>query len=281
MLKQRLITALLMLAVLLPAVFHPNPLIFSITAALMVSVGAWEWARLNQVGGALAWGVGLLCLAGCILTLILSPDLHSLRSVWLFAGGGWVLFSALLLMHGATTWNSISKWVRLFGGLIALGVAWLAISQARQLGLSFLLSVLVLVWGADVFAYFAGRRFGGHWFRRKLAPSISPGKTWEGVLGGVLGVLVIALTWTYFESHVGLSTKSLFGCLYSQGAWVLAVGVMFLVAMSVAGDLVESLIKRCAGVKDSSSLLPGHGGVLDRIDALLPVLPLAMMLYSI
>jgi phosphatidate cytidylyltransferase len=137
----------------------------------------------------------------------------------------------------------------------------------------FVLSLLLVVWLADIGAYFAGKRFG----RRKLAPSISPGKTWEGVLGGWLLVLLVAL----IAMQTRVFAPTLFTAFAERLGWPRALlGVSVLVAFSVAGDLFESLLKRQAGVKDSSGLLPGHGGVLDRVDALLPVLPLAMLLLS-
>jgi len=144
------------------------------------------------------------------------------------------------------------------------------------MGIEFLLSVLVLVWVADIFAYFAGRALGGRFSHGKLAPAISPGKSWEGVWGGMIGVVALSLAWSAWGGNT----------LYSQlaqrhGIVLMLLSVVFLAAMSVVGDLVESLIKRSAGVKDSSGLLPGHGGVLDRVDALLPALPLAMMLATL
>jgi phosphatidate cytidylyltransferase len=141
--------------------------------------------------------------------------------------------------------------------------------------------VLVLVWVADIFAYFAGRAFGLKFTKRKLAPAISPGKSWEGVWGGMVGVVVLGVAWVLADAAAGASVPSLYSRLAAIGWPVLLIAVLFLAAMSVVGDLVESLIKRAAGVKDSSQLLPGHGGVLDRVDALLPTLPLAMMLASI
>jgi phosphatidate cytidylyltransferase len=141
--------------------------------------------------------------------------------------------------------------------------------------------VLVLVWAADVFAYFAGRTCGGAVFKNKLAPSISPGKTWEGVVGGLCGVLICALVWLWLDGQMPAQPSSIYTRLNVNGMGFMVLAVVFLGAMSVVGDLVESLFKRSAGVKDSSNLLPGHGGVLDRVDALLPTLPLAMMLVSL
>jgi phosphatidate cytidylyltransferase len=165
--------------------------------------------------------------------------------------------------------------------VLALCLAWLALAQARLVGVNFLLSVMVLVWVADIGAYFAGRAWGGRFSRTKLAPSISPGKSWEGVWGGMAGVLALALAWAWADAAWQPSVASFYTRLAAQGWWLLAVAMVFMAAMSVVGDLVESLIKRSAGVKDSSGLLPGHGGVLDRVDALLPTLPLAMMLTSL
>ena len=155
--------------------------------------------------------------------------------------------------------------------------AWLAVAQARFIGIEFLLSVLLLVWTADVFAYFAGRAFGGRFSRGKLAPSISPGKSWEGVWGGMTGVLLLALGWLWLGAGQSLYAR----LAQKHGLAVMLLTAVFMVALSVVGDLVESLIKRSAGAKDSSGLLPGHGGVLDRVDALLPTLPLALMLASL
>jgi phosphatidate cytidylyltransferase len=193
----------------------------------------------------------------------------------------WVLAGAGLLRLGVAGWPRIPQPVRLGGGVLALWLAWLAVGQAKVIGVNFLLSVLVLVWVADIFAYFAGRTFGLKFTSNKLAPSISPGKSWEGVWGGMAGVLVLALAWAAADISSNAPVPSLYARLAAHGWWLLVIAAMFLAAMSVVGDLVESLIKRSAGVKDSSNLLPGHGGVLDRVDALLPTLPLAMMLATL
>ena len=184
------------------------------------------------------------------------------------------------MRSGTAAWQALPRFARLAGGLLLLWAAWLAVMQARLIGVNFLLSVLVLVWAADIGAYFSGRALGGRFFANKLAPSISPGKTWEGVVGGVCAVLVIALVWIAADGQQAAQSASLYSRLYARGAPLLVVALGFLTAMSVVGDLVESLFKRSAGVKDSSNLLPGHGGVLDRVDALLPTLPLALMLVS-
>ena len=280
MLKQRVITALVLLAILLPAMFYANTIPFTIVMLVFMAAGAWEWGRMNGLKGAGAIAMGAVCLALCGLSWALGWVNTSLPWLWTIAGAAWVLGSAALLRVGVAGWPSIPVAVRLVGGVLALWVAWLAVVQARNIGINFLLSILVLVWVADIFAYFSGRAFGLKFTKNKLAPSISPGKSWEGVWGGMLGVIVLALVWSWADRHYGASVLSFYSVLQSRGLWFLLLAAVFMAAMSVVGDLVESLIKRSVGVKDSSGLLPGHGGVLDRIDALLPTLPLAMMLSS-
>jgi phosphatidate cytidylyltransferase len=170
--------------------------------------------------------------------------------------------------------------LRLLSGLLLLCLTWLAAAKARVVGINFLLSAMALVWAADIFAYFSGKAFGGKIMPGRLAPSISPGKSWEGVWGGTAAVLLLALAWCWLDLAFTVDSSSLFSRLRDLGWVSMALALMFLVAMSVVGDLFESLVKRSAGVKDSSGLLPGHGGVLDRVDALLPTLPLVMLLVS-
>jgi phosphatidate cytidylyltransferase len=227
-----------------------------------------------------------LCVAACALSWYGGLLDKPLPMLWAAAGAVWVLAGGWLLRNGVAGWPRIPKILRLVAGLVALWLAWLAVAQARVIGVNFLLSVLLLVWVADIFAYFAGRTFGGRFSKGKLAPSISPGKSWEGVWGGMAGVVVLSLAWVYAGSAAGGTGFWGEVTLYSRlaanhGLLIMLLAVIFLAAMSVVGDLVESLIKRSAGVKDSSGLLPGHGGVLDRVDALLPTLPLAMMLASL
>lgn len=280
MLKQRIITALVLLAVLLPATFYPAVMPFGIVTLVLLACGAWEWARLNSFGPIVAMLTGLACAFLCAVAWYLGMPTAHLGSLWLFIGCFWVLAGAWALRAGAPAWQALPPALRLVGGLALLWAAWLAVMQARLLGVNFLLSVLVLVWAADIGAYFFGRALGGKFFPNKLAPTISPGKTWEGVFGGALAVFIVALIWIYADGPQAPDASSVYSKLYAKGALVLVVGIAFLTAMSVVGDLVESLFKRSAGVKDSSNLLPGHGGVLDRVDALLPTLPLALMLVG-
>ena len=281
MLKQRIITAVVLLAILLPALFYPSPVPFAGVTLVLISAGAWEWGRLNGYGQSAALAVALVCLALCAASWQAGLIDRPLPLLWSMAGAAWVLAGGWLLRGGVGGWSKVPKAARLVLGVLALWAAWLAVAQARAIGINFLLSVLVLVWVADVFAYFAGRTFGLKFTKGKLAPTISPGKSWEGVWGGMLGVVVLALCWVTADTGLGAQVPSLYTRLASASWALLLIGVVFLAAMSVVGDLVESLIKRSVGVKDSSALLPGHGGVLDRVDALLPTLPLAMMLASL
>ena len=280
MLLQRVITALVLLAILLPALFYPDPGPFTLVVLALMAAGAWEWGRLNGFGQGAALGMGALCVGLCGLSWAAGGLQSSMSWAWAAGGGLWVLGGAGLLRAGVVGWPQIPKALRVAGGLLALWLAWLAVVQARMLGVNFLLSVLSLVWVADIGAYFAGRAFGQRFTRNKLAPSISPGKSWEGVWGGMAGVLLLALLWVWADQALQPAAPSFYTRLARQGWWLLLLGAIFMAAMSVVGDLVESLVKRSAGAKDSSSLLPGHGGVLDRVDALLPTLPLAMMLSS-
>jgi phosphatidate cytidylyltransferase len=277
MLKQRIVTALLMLAVLLPALIYPRIEPFGVLSLFLISAAGWEWARLNgcRAGSSLFLGAGL----GVALLAFWAVGglAHSWRLLWLALVPVWVGLAVVMLTRGAAGWGAWPAFLRLWGGLTLIACAWVALVQAREIGLEFLLSVLTLVWMADIAAYFGGKAMG----RRKLAPAVSPGKTWEGAISGAVGVMLLAGGWVMADAQGGGSPSSLYARLWSFGPLLMVVGLVFLTAMSVVGDLVESLVKRSAGAKDSSQLLPGHGGVLDRVDALLPVLPLSMMLVTL
>ena len=288
MLKQRVLTAIVLLAILLPALFYPTPTPFCGLALVLIAAGAWEWGRLNKFGQITSFALSAVCIVMCAVSWYAGWLEKPLPLLWAVAGTLWVLVGAWLLRHGVANWSTIPKGLRLGGGLLALWLAWLAVAQARVIGVNFLLSILLLVWVADIFAYFSGRAFGGKFSKVKLAPGISPGKSWEGVWGGIAGVMGLSLIWVLLgaqEVRVGngfFQAQTLYSRLVQHhGIVIMLIAVVFLAGMSVVGDLVESLIKRSAGVKDSSHLLPGHGGVLDRVDALLPALPLAMMLVTL
>jgi phosphatidate cytidylyltransferase len=281
MLKQRILTALVLLLILLPAMFYRDPWPFCAISLVMIAAGAWEWAKLNGYRAFTSLWVGLACAGLCSALWLLGALDQPTPELWRSAGALWVLLGAWVLRGGVAAWSVHRPALRLAGGLAALCLAWLAVAQAKVIGINFLLSILVLVWVADIAAYFAGRSLGGKFIHQKLAPGISPGKSWEGVMGGMLGVMVLAFMWRWADAAWAVQPSSLYSQLGQKGGWFLLIAMVFMTAMSVVGDLFESLVKRSAGVKDSSGLLPGHGGVLDRIDALLPTLPLAMMLYSV
>jgi len=279
MLKQRVITAVLLLAVLLPALFAASPWPFALLTLVMIGAAGWEWSRLNGAPGlpALLFGAGVAAACGATL---LGLGLRAPPAwCWWLAGLIWVLGGTYALRGGPQAWPHASRLVRLVLGALGLWAAWLAMSQAKAQGINFLLSIFCLVWMADIAAYFGGRAFG----RRKLAPAISPGKSWEGVWSGMAGVLALGLLWTFvIDVRFAVDSPSLYQLLLrGQALPVGLLALLFLAGMSVVGDLFESLIKRAVGAKDSSQLLPGHGGVLDRVDALLPVFPLALALSSL
>ena len=279
MLKQRVITAVVLLALMLPALFASSPLPFALFTLVLISAAGWEWARLNGVTSApAALASGALLAAACGLALAWPSVVGQAGPMWLAALLLWLAGGALVLRRGPAAWPQWPVGLRWALGLLLLWLAWAALDHARTIGVHFLLSVMCVVWMADIAAYFSGRAFG----RRKLAPAISPGKSWEGVVGGLLGVLLMAGLWPLAELHFALDSPSLFLLLKQRLGWAgLVLSALLLTALSVMGDLFESLVKRAAGAKDSSRLLPGHGGVLDRVDALLPVLPAALALISL
>ena len=279
MLRQRVITALVLLALLLPALFATSPLPFALFTLLLISAAGWEWARLNGMGGTVpALATGALLAALCGISLFNLPQMGRAGGLWWAGTAAWVIGGGLALRRGPAGWPQIPPLLRWALGLVMLWLAWLAMAQARTVGINFLLSVMCVVWAADISAYFCGRAFG----QRKLAITISPGKSWEGVYGGVAGVLLLSLGWIWLESVASFDSASLFKLLQQRLGWAgLLLVALLLTALSVVGDLFESLVKRAAGAKDSSQLLPGHGGVLDRVDALLPVLPAALALISL
>jgi phosphatidate cytidylyltransferase len=274
MLRQRVITAVVLLTLLLPALFVPLSWPFAALTLLFVAAAGWEWGRLNGLPGAPALGLGLLtAMLSLLLARVQDPGAPS--RICELGSLAWLLVGAFALRVGPDGWRRLPRTLRVVVGPLLLSIAWLGLVRAHAAGVLFLLSVMCLVWVADIAAYAGGRAFGRH----KLAPTISPGKTWEGVISGVAGVLLLAVVWwfldrAYAPASPGLSTR----LVDSFGVIGATVALVVLAAGSVVGDLIESLVKRAAGAKDSSGLLPGHGGVLDRIDALLPVFPLVAAL---
>ncbi len=278
MLAQRVATALVLLALWLPTLWMHSPWPFMVLTLILISAAAWEWARLNGLASGAAWASGLALAVAGLLAANALPAMNEAPALWWLAACVWIAGGAVVLRAGPRRWTALPQALRVGVGLALLIVAWWALAQARIVGVNYLLSVLCVVWMADIAAYFGGRAFG----RRKLAPNISPGKSWEGVVSGMLGVLLLAAAWMAIDARVATDSASLFTQLRQRfGVLVMMIAVLCLVAMSVVGDLFESLIKRAVGAKDASNLLPGHGGVLDRIDALLPVLPCALALTTL
>jgi phosphatidate cytidylyltransferase len=273
MLLQRVITALVLVALLLPALLANSLVPFAGLTLLMIGAAGWEWGRLNGLGQSGALAVGAAVALACGAAWIAGWANAAPPVIWWLAAAAWAVIGSVALRAGPTAWPNLPRAARLLLGCLMLSVAWLALAAAKQRGVGFILSGLCIVWAADIAAYFGGRTFG----RRKLAPSISPGKSWEGVWSGVVGVALLAWGWMALEARWPAAGPSAFTRIVHQGGWVaLGFGIVALCALSVVGDLMESLAKRAVGAKDSSRLLPGHGGVLDRIDALLPVLPAVM-----
>jgi len=263
-LKQRVITALILVILLLAALFALPRAGWAALALGVVMLGTAEWARLARFSerGALAyWWVTLLAMATLIYVVGLGntpyPSLHLI--IYIFSALLWLLVPFWLTLG----WQVRNRGLMALVGWLLLIPTGLAMMDLRDASPWLLLGVMALVWAADVAAFFAGRKFGKH----KLAPSISPGKTWEGVAGAVLGVslYVVLAGWGS-------------GLVHGLNFLLLVLASWLWVALSVIGDLFESAIKRQAGVKDSGALLPGHGGLLDRIDALTPTLPLAALM---
>jgi phosphatidate cytidylyltransferase len=278
MLRQRLITALVLVAVLLATLTADSRWPFAMLTLLLMAAGGWEWGRLNQAGPVVAWILGASIAGAGAIALAVGWVERAPAVLWWLAALVWIGGGALALRRGPAGWSSIARAGRLVLGPLALWLAWLALAHARAVGNNFMLSMLCLVWMADVAAYFGGKTWG----RRKLAPTISPGKSWEGVASGMAGVLLLAAFWIWLDAHAPVDGLSLYSRLYTAfGAPALLAALLALSGLSVVGDLIESLVKRAAGAKDSSRLLPGHGGVLDRVDALLPVMPAALALAGL
>ena len=278
MLRQRIITALVLVAFLLGALTLDSAWPFALLTLLLIAAAGWEWGRLNQAGDMLSLAMGAaVALAGAVALCSGWRD-QAPDPLWWVVATLWVVAGAVALRSGPSAWPQLPRAARWGLGLVMLWSAWLAIAHARVIGINFLLSVLCLVWMADVAAYFGGRAFG----HRKLAPSISPGKSWEGVWSGMVSVLFLASLWIWIDSRFNVDGPSLYTRLWlAFGLPGTTAALLALCGLSVVGDLIESLVKRAAGAKDSSQLLPGHGGVLDRVDALLPVVPAAMALMTL
>jgi len=266
MLKTRVITALVLLVVFLAALFWLPPLAWAAFSGLLVIPAAWEWAKLIKLQPGTC-GLYVLVVCAICAAFFGLPGTGAMR-LQLFAGASlfWILVVPVWL------WRSRlprGRWSGALTGLLVLVPMWLALVELHKFGPLMLLMLMAVAWISDSAAYFAGRSFG----RRKLAPSISPGKTWEGVAGAALAVSVYGAIWIVFwQAYFPQALQSA-----RFGGFGLVLFLWLLTAVGIYGDLFESALKRQAGVKDSGVLLPGHGGVLDRIDALTSVLPVAAM----
>lgn len=278
MLRQRVITALILVGIMIAALAASSPWPFALVTLALLAAGVWEWGRLNGAATAVSWTLGASMLLAGIYAVVSGAAGASLGGAWWLAVGAWTLGGALVLKRGVPAWPHTPRALRWLVGLVLLTLAWAALIEARAVGINFMMSMLCVVWMADIAAYFGGKAWG----RRKLAPAISPGKSWEGVWSGMAGVLAMAVVWVALDRQFGFDGPSLHTRLVLSHGWlVTGLALLALCALSVVGDLIESLVKRAAGAKDSSHLLPGHGGVLDRVDALLPVMPAVLALLSV
>lgn len=271
MLGQRIATAAVLL-LLIGAALYLGHAAFAALAALFIAMAIFEWLRLaghrsKPATLSVAFLIGLLLgigeWRGVPYPLQLSLAALAL-AIWLG-----VLGLLRRVQQGQPT--PLSKSLSSALCLLLMSAAWFALMDLSRLGAVLLVSALAVVWVADIAAYFSGRAWG----KRKLAALISPGKTWAGVGGAFAGVIGIALIAAQLWPALPLFTT----LMIQRFSWPLTVLLLMgLVVLAIAGDLFESLLKRQAGVKDSGATLPGHGGVLDRIDALLPVLPAVLLI---
>lgn len=254
-LLSRVLTAALLLAVFVPAVLWAPPWLWATLMAGVVGMAALEWARLSHFPIRSASLYAAL-LAGCALALpyVLGAEWPVYQTGFIVLAVAFWLGVAPLWLLGR--WHAEQPFVRAAVGVVLLLPTWAALLYLHARGPGALLGVMAIVWIADTAAYFSGRYFGRH----KLAPAISPGKTREGVAGAFIALAVYA----------GLLSR-----LAGLPLLPLLIAVAGLLYLSVLGDLFESWVKRVSGMKDSGDLLPGHGGVLDRIDALTSTLPIA------
>ena len=266
--RKRVITAAVLVAVLLAVILWLPAAATVIALTLVILAGAWEWSAFLRPPN-VAYRLAYVTIVAVLLPLAWQVAQHpggrslllNIALAWWVVALGWVMFAP----------RRVSMWSAAVAGVLALVPAWVALRSLRDLprGAEWILFALVLVWAADIGAFFVGRKFG----RLRLAPHVSPGKTWEGVLGGMIASAIVAVlgSWWFARTFPIPLAQFLPLCLA-------------VVAFSIVGDLTESLLKRFAGVKDSGSLFPGHGGVMDRIDSVTgaaPVLLLGLLMLGI
>ena len=271
MLKVRILTVLVLLPLLLAALFFLPNLYWAVLMLFVLLIGASEWARISSYSS-IGSSLYLFTTGGFGLLLLFAFKIDTLPSSWVslslygLALVFWLLAAPVWLAKGLKVAN---PYVLALVGWIILIPTWLALVQLKSMSPVLLLALMAVIWAADTAAYFAGKQFG----RNKLAPSISPGKTWEGVIGALIGVSIYALIWLN-------SSNTLYETVARVGGipvLTVMIAVWIMTYFSILGDLFESWMKRQAGLKDSGHILPGHGGILDRIDALTSTLPLAAL----
>lgn len=267
MLKTRIITTFFLLLILLPILFFNNFYVFFITMLLFLGAGILECLYLFQITKKVL--LILYCIIMCLFIILINYMLKTpyfFTLCLIFS----ILYFILTLIFKLPQINTFSNYLLSIIYIFELFRCFSASLILFQHSPLYLLSVMIIVWIADIGAYFIGKNFGRH----KLIQSISPNKSWEGVIGGLLAVLTITtITAIYFKKNTFLMH------LYSKLNFVGFIFIItLLVIVSIIGDLFESQLKRRAGTKDSSSLLPGHGGILDRIDSMVLVLPCAILI---
>jgi phosphatidate cytidylyltransferase len=265
-LKTRILTAIVLIAVTLAALFWLPPRAWGAVTLAVVALAAHEWGNLcGYPGWARLAFVAVAVAVGADLLFVFAPGVGWPLAVTLVACGAATLFWLVVAPAWlAYAWRLRSRLALALTGWLVLLAWWIALVDMQARSPALLLAAMAIVWIADTAAYFSGRAFG----RRKLAPTVSPGKTWEGVYGA------LAATAAYALAMLWLAPDLLQAGERSPAAIAAWVGtVLALAALSIVGDLFKSLLKRQRGVKDSGRILPGHGGVIDRIDALLAVMP--------
>lgn len=260
---QRIVTALILAPAFIWAIFALPAPYFSYLLLAFVVLGAWEFSRLIKITQPLNRALLTLFIVGC--TLVANNHAQNLDNLYILlyvsvAWWGLNLFWVLSYPNHAQTWFG-SGIIRVMSGVLLLAPMWVALVSLHSKGDEYFLLLMLLIWGADSGAYFVGRKFG----KRKLAPKVSPGKSVEGALGGIGFALIVILIFLQIQD---IASEQYFGYL------LLTVVV---VSASVLGDLFESLFKRESGMKDSGQILPGHGGVLDRIDSLTAAAPFFLL----
>jgi len=265
MLLPRVLTALILAPLFIWAIFAMPTDYFSYFLLLFVALGAWEFTRLIKIEQSLYRALVSAGIIGC--AMVASAHAQNLQTVLMVSVAWWGLNLYWVVSYP----NNVQSWygsgiVRVMGGIMLLAPMWVALSSLHaNYGSEYFLLLMLLIWGADSGAYFVGRAFG----KRKLAPNVSPGKSIEGVIGGIALAIIIMLMFLQYQNA---ASDTYIGHL------LLAVVIS---SVSVLGDLYESLFKRTSGIKDSGNILPGHGGILDRIDSLTAAAPFFLLGLSL